>query len=82
MKETEPIALCLSDLKNNERGRILRCKADGAMKQKLISMGFIPGAEIMLVRSAPLRDPLQIAVQNYLVALRRSEALLVEVDKI
>ncbi len=76
------IALSLSDLKTNERGRIRLCRAGGLMKQKLISMGLIPGVEVTVLRSAPLLDPIEIAVQNYQVALRRSEALLVEVDKI
>lgn len=70
----------LSDLGKNQRGVIRCCSAAGSLKQKLISMGFIPGVEVVMVRNAPLRDPLEIAIQNYLVTLRRSEAHLVGVE--
>jgi len=42
-------------------------------------MGFIPGAEIQMIRNAPLRDPIEVGVQNYLITLRHSEAELIEV---
>ncbi|MDL2268957.1 ferrous iron transport protein A [Desulfosarcina sp. OttesenSCG-928-A07] len=69
----------LSSLQKNQRGIIRHCNADGLLKQKLISMGFVPGVEILMVRNAPLRDPIEISLQNYLVTLRRNEARLIEV---
>ncbi|MDO3376616.1 FeoA family protein [Geoalkalibacter halelectricus] len=80
MKPPAPCALALSDLKQNERAVIRQCTADGLLKQKLLSMGFIPGAEVRMIRNAPLRDPIEIGIHNYLVTLRRSEAQMIRVQ--
>ena len=80
MKLDKHPTVFLNDLQKNQTGIIKRCTAQGSLKQKLISMGFIPGAEIVMVRNAPLRDPIEIGIQNYLVTLRRSEAQLIEME--
>ena len=72
----------LSELMPDESGCISQCFAQGALKQKLISMGFVPGAQLQMIRNAPLRDPIEIAIQNSLVTLRRSEAGLIMVKKV
>lgn len=45
-----------------------------------MEMGFIPGEEILVVKNAPLRDPVEYRILNYDVTLRRSEAENVEVE--
>lgn len=70
----------LSELEKNRRAIIRHCTADGLLKQKLISMGFVPGVEVLMVRNAPLLDPIEISLQNYLVTLRKAEAGHIEVD--
>ncbi len=69
----------LADLTDGEKGTISSCGARGALKQKLLNMGFIPGTTVHMIRNAPLRDPIEIGIQNYLLTLRRSEAQLIEV---
>ena len=80
MKQSTKPALHLSDLMQNQKGIIQHCAAEGMLKQKLLSMGFIPGAEILMIRNAPLRDPIEIGIHNCLVTIRRSEAELIKVD--
>jgi len=41
---------------------------------RLMEMGVVPGAEVRVVKSAPLGDPIQVCVRNYHLALRRAEA--------
>ena len=72
--------MSLSELSKNQRAFIRACRATGPLKAKLINMGFVPGVEVMMVRSAPLKDPLEITIHNYLITLRRAEAALIEVD--
>lgn len=78
---TKPI-FHLSDLQQDQRGIIRHCAADGMLKQKLFSMGFIPGTEITMLRNAPLRDPIEIGIHNCLITIRRSEAVLLRVEVI
>ncbi|PHR26308.1 MAG: ferrous iron transport protein A [Desulfotalea sp.] len=59
----------------------IRCHhAVGAIRQRLLDLGFVPGAKIDMVRSAPLGDPVQCKVSGYNVTLRRSEANLIELE--
>lgn len=69
----------LTDLKNGQQAIIKKCSTQGLLKQKLLNMGFIPGTTVHMIRNAPLRDPIEIGIQNYLLTLRRSEAQLIEV---
>ncbi|GMU93519.1 MAG: hypothetical protein AMXMBFR4_25770 [Candidatus Hydrogenedentota bacterium] len=55
-------------------------RGDGAIHQRLQEMGVIEGAQVELVRLAPLGDPIEIRVQGYHLSLRKSEAALVELD--
>ncbi len=51
----------------------------GSLRQRLYDMGVCPGTRITFVRTAPLKDPIQVQIGNYHVAMRRSEAKFVEV---
>jgi Fe2+ transport system protein FeoA len=44
-----------------------------------MEMGIIGGADLEVVRVAPLGDPMQIQVLGYRLAIRRSEAARVDV---
>ncbi len=61
------------------RCRIRRHHAQGAIRQRLLDLGFIPDAEVEMVRCATLGDPLEIRLGDYYVALRKREADLIEV---
>ncbi|MEA3466346.1 MAG: ferrous iron transport protein A [Thermodesulfobacteriota bacterium] len=80
MNQNAKASLLLSDLQQDQRGTIKMCVASGVLKQKLLNMGFIPGAEVLMIRNAPLRDPIEIGIQNYLLTVRRSEAKLIRVE--
>jgi ferrous iron transport protein B len=44
-----------------------------------MDMGFIHGKEVTVIKSAPLRDPIEYQILGYNVSLRHSEAELIEV---
>ncbi len=73
--------LKLIDLRNKEKGVITKVKGQWAFKKRMNEMGFIEGEEIMVVRYAPLKDPVEYKLMNYEVAIRRSEADLIEVTR-
>ncbi|WP_186757017.1 FeoA family protein [Echinicola salinicaeni] len=45
----------------------------------LMEMGFLPGKRISLLQRAPLKDPLAFKLENTVIALRKSEANLINV---
>jgi ferrous iron transport protein A len=72
-------------MKLNEVGPGMRClmrdlSAEGALGQRLMDLGFYPGAEIRVVRNAPLVDPVELELDGYHVTLRHEEARKVEVE--
>ncbi|ACZ12570.1 FeoA family protein [Sulfurospirillum deleyianum] len=69
----------LGELRKGQKCRLVNIHGAGKLKQKLLDMGFIFGADIEVVREAPLYDPMELRIQNYLVSLRRNEATLLEV---
>lgn len=64
----------LTDLSPNDRAIIDEVRGHGALRKRLLDMGIIRGAEIAVVRVAPLGDPVEYLVKGYHLSLRRSEA--------
>ena len=69
----------LADLRSGDRCVVLEHHAEGAFRKRLLEMGFVPGEEVFVVRSAPLKDPIEYNLLGYHVTLRRQEAETIEV---
>ena len=61
------------------RARVISVSGEGAVSQRLMQMGVVPGVSISVVKSAPLGDPIQVLVRDYHLALRRVEARTITV---
>jgi len=72
---------CLCDVKPGKKAKIRCHHAKGAIRQRLLDLGFIPESQIDVIRKAPLGDPIQCKVANYNVTLRKAEAALIEVEE-
>ena len=83
-KQTEPSSLSLRDLREGDRAAIKAIRGEGAFKQRLLEMGFMPGTTVLVKKYAPLRDPIELVIKGYHVSLRREEAeqVLVHPDSI
>jgi ferrous iron transport protein A len=53
--------------------------ATGVLGQRLMDLGFYPGAAIEIVRNAPLIDPVELHLDGYHVSIRHNEAKHIEV---
>jgi ferrous iron transport protein A len=72
----------LKDLTVGDRARVAGYeKGEQQYRQKLLSMGLTRGTELMLVKIAPLGDPVDIEVRGYQLSLRKSEADLLILEK-
>lgn len=67
----------LDQFQPEERGMVKKVLAEGKIKRRLFDMGVTPGAEIVLRKTAPLGDPIQVSLRGYELSLRKSEARLV-----
>ncbi len=70
----------LGDCRPGQQAKIRCHHAEGAIRQRLLDLGFVPGTRIDMIRNAPLGDPIQCKVSGYNVTLRRSEAELIELE--
>ncbi len=72
--------MTLADVREGETVKVIRVKAKSAIRQRMMDMGIMSGVELKIERYAPLRDPIQIKVKGYDLALRVSEGNLIEVE--
>lgn len=70
----------LSTLPIGATATVREISKNGAASVRLREMGLLAGTKIVLVRAAPLGDPLEITVRGYHLTLRKNEAeqILVE----
>lgn len=74
--------MTIKDMEVGETARIETVGGTGALRQHFLDMGVIPGAEITLVKLAPLGDPMELRIHGYELTLRLAEASQIEVTKI
>jgi len=71
----------LDRLKPGQRATVKSVSGEGsAIYQRLMEMGVFEGAEIEVVRFAPLGDPMELRLHGYNLSVRKSEALNVQVE--
>jgi ferrous iron transport protein A len=64
----------LNELRTGDRAIIERVQGVGRFRHRLMEMGFVPGAEIVVEKYAPLKDPIEYILKGYHVSLRHTEA--------
>lgn len=69
----------VNQLKPGEKGTVLRLGSSGALRRRIIDMGITPGASIIMRKTAPLGDPIEINIRGYELSIRKSEAQEIEV---
>ena len=71
--------MTLDELKPGTACVMADLTAEGALGQRLMDLGFYPGASIEIVRNAPLVDPVELRLNGYHLSLRHNEAKHIEV---
>lgn len=75
--------LTIKDLQVGEEAKIKGfSQCDPHYRQKLLTMGLLPGSVIKLTCIAPLGDPFQVVVRGSVLSLRKSEASILKLEKI
>ncbi len=62
-------------------GKVCRVdSADPELRRRLLEMGFCNGAQVEVVRKAPMGDPIEFKLRGYNLSLRLEQAKFVLVD--
>ncbi len=56
--------------------------ADAAYRARLLAMGLTTGTVLKLVEVAPLGDPVKVEVRGYSLSLRKTEADVLDVERV
>ena len=75
------IIMTLRELGIGETAVITTVGGEGALRQHFLDMGVIPGAEVTVIKYAPLGDPIELKIHGYELTLRLDDARKIEVDK-
>ena len=73
--------MTLKELHIGESGIIQAVGGEGALRQHLLDMGVIPGAEVTVIKYAPLGDPVEIKIHGYELTLRLDDAARIVIEK-
>ena len=71
----------IKDLEIGKSAKITVVGGEGALRQHFLDMGLIPGAQITMIKFAPMGDPVEIKIHGYELTLRLADAEKVEIDK-
>ena len=66
--------MTLRDLKVGQTARVESVGGEGALRQHFLDMGVIPGAEVTLMKLAPMGDPMELRIHGYELTLRLADA--------
>ena len=74
--------MTLCDLKIGQSAVVQSVGGEGALRQHFLDMGVIPGAEITLVKYAPMGDPMELRIHGYELTLRVDDARKITVSDV
>ncbi len=72
--------MTLHKLEIGRTARIETVGGEGALRQHFLDMGLIPGAEVTLVKFAPMGDPMELRLHGYELTLRLDDAAKIEIE--
>ena len=74
--------MTLKELEVGKSAVIRRVGGEGALRQHFLEMGMIPGAEVTVIKLAPMGDPMEVQVHGYELTLRLAEAQQIDIQPI
>lgn len=78
-KGAAPALRPLDQLAPGERGVIERLDGDPSIRRRLMELGLVPGTDVLVVRHAPLGDPVELHLRQIHLSIRRAEAANIHV---
>lgn len=72
--------MSLASLPVGQTCKIHTVNSTGLTRQRLLSLGFIPGTAVTSLRRSPLSDPTAYLIRNTIIALRHEDAATIAVS--
>ena len=72
--------MTLKELEIGKSAVITSVGGEGTLRQHFLDMGVIPGAEVTVVKYAPMGDPIELRIHGYELTLRLADAAKISVN--
>ncbi len=69
----------LKDIRCGQVVSVVKLHGEGAVKRRIMDMGITRGTKILVRKTAPLGDPIEVTVRGYELSLRKADAQMIEV---
>ena len=73
--------MTIADLQTGEKATIIKIDLDHPSSYRILEYGFTPGQNIEIVNKAIFNDPIAISLRGTLIAIRKNDAMCIEVEK-
>ena len=73
--------MTLRDLAVGKSTVITAVGGEGSLRQHFLDMGIIPGAEVTLMKYAPMGDPMELRIHGYELTLRLADAEKIDIEE-
>jgi len=73
--------MTLDQLKIGRAATVTKIFSTNAERRRLLDLGILPGTRIENVMPSPLGDPIAYRIRSAVVALRREQAQLIEIEE-
>lgn len=74
--------MTLNELGIGKTAVILSVGGNGALRQHFLDMGLIQGAEVTVVKYAPMGDPIELQIRGYELTIRLEDAEKIEISQV
>ena len=64
----------LSELEPGDKGVVVKIVGSSSTRRRIMDMGVVRGTKVVLIRRAPLGDPVELEIRDYNLSLRKREA--------
>ena len=72
----------LRELEIGKTATVKEVGGEGALRQHLLDMGIIPGADVTMIKLAPMGDPMEVRVHGYELTIRLADAQKILIDNV
>ena len=73
--------MTLKELEIGKNAVIKTVGGEGALRQHFLDMGVIPGAEVTVIKFAPMGDPMELQIHGYELTLRLADEIRLQLSR-
>lgn len=74
--------MTLDNVRPGQGGIISSIGGQGILRRRLLDMGLTPNTKVFVRKTAPMGDPIELSLRNYVLTIRKEEASKIEMKEV